>query len=268
MHQRRPASARRTDGGDEADPAVFFDKCRPSKPTSAVPANSNILHSIFGGPKSTRRTAPSGRRAEKWKLAAGELSQRLLEATRKRDEAVIEAIKLKHAMAELEEKLRKQYPGSSALTHTLPISSNVAVNAFLRLTSDARTAVRRLGRLFAEQLQGKDGEKVSERLAALVRAAYEAKTTMGGCKHSGMVVPCMEALLNRVFYEEFEYAGFEKEKSGPELNPAKRCKANFAAFLALNGLRWEEVLNKGTRHFSQDFSRYSFLIPTIYFSLM
>lgn len=268
MHRRRPASTRRTGGRDEADPAIFFDKCRPSKPTPVVPANSNILHSIFGGPKSPRRTAPSGRRAEKWKLAAGELSQRLLEATRKRDEAVIEAIKLRHAMAELEKKLGKQCPGSSTLTHTLPISSNVAVSAFLRSTSDARAAVRGLGRLFVAQLRGKDGEKVSERVEALVRAAYEVKITVGGWKHNGMAVVCMEGLLNRVFYEEFEYAGFEKEKSGPELDPAKRCKANFAAFLALNGLRWEEVLNRGTKHFSQDFSRYFFLLPTIYFCFM
>jgi hypothetical protein len=46
-------------------------------------------------------------REEQWKIAVAELSHKLIQATRKRDEAVLEASRLKHTMAEPEKKLNK-----------------------------------------------------------------------------------------------------------------------------------------------------------------
>nr|DAD28140.1 TPA_asm: hypothetical protein HUJ06_029608 [Nelumbo nucifera] len=38
------------------------------------------------------------------------------------------------------------------------------------------------------------------------------------------------------------------------LNPIQKCEANYASFTLLRGLTWDEVLNKGTRHFSKEFN--------------
>lgn len=66
----------------------------------------------------------------------------------------------------------------------------------------------------------------------------------------------MEALLNKSFYEDFESIGFQKGAPNQVLNPIDQCEANFAMFSRLQGLTWEEVLNKGTRHFSEEFSKF------------
>lgn len=39
-------------------------------------------------------------------------------------------------------------------------------------------------------------------------------------------------------------------------DPAGRCKANWAAYEAVRGLCWEEVLSKGTKHYSEGLSRF------------
>lgn len=95
-------------------------------------------------------------------------------------------------------------------------------------------------------------------MAGLVWAACEVRITMGGCKHNGMAVLCMEALLNKVFYEEFEYAGFEREKSGPELH---RHQAVQDQLRCVCRPQWVELgggAQLGSRPFSQDFSRLFF----------
>lgn len=40
------------------------------------------------------------------------------------------------------------------------------------------------------------------------------------------------------------------------LNPISRSESNLASFYQLEGLTWDEVLNKGTKHFSEEFSRF------------
>lgn len=42
-----------------------------------------------------------------WKAALGELANKLIETTRSRDEALVEASRLKHSMTELEKKLNR-----------------------------------------------------------------------------------------------------------------------------------------------------------------
>nr|DAD40821.1 TPA_asm: hypothetical protein HUJ06_015144 [Nelumbo nucifera] len=66
----------------------------------------------------------------------------------------------------------------------------------------------------------------------------------------------LEALLNRAFYEDFESIGFQKSGSERILNPIQKCEANYASFTLLRGLTWDEVLKKGTKHFSEEFSRF------------
>lgn len=63
-------------------------------------------------------------------------------------------------------------------------------------------------------------------------------------------------MLSKAFYEDFESIGFAKSAPSAILNPIDRCEANFAMFSRLQGLTWEDVLNKGTKHFSEDFSRF------------
>lgn len=218
-------------------------------------------------------------REEQWKIAVAELSHKLIQATRKRDEAVLEASRLRYSMAELEKKLNKlevychglksgldECSGKSPLKmgkthnlfqpnrqHSLPSHNDKeVVENFLVSISEARTSVRVLSRSLTMQLRHVGG-KVYERISVLLQP-YDIKVSLS--KNPRTLIFYLEALLNKAFYEDFESVGFQKNAPNQILNPVERCDTNYASFNVLKGLTWEEVLNKGTRHFSEDFSRF------------
>ncbi|KAG4188580.1 hypothetical protein ERO13_A08G173600v2 [Gossypium hirsutum] len=115
------------------------------------------------------------------------LSQILIQATRKRDEALMEASKLKYSMAELEKKLNKLDKQDGVIG-----AYEKVIQQFLASVSESRSSTRLLSRSLTMQLRHM-GSKVYERISS---------------------------------------------------------------FNELQGLAWEEVLNKGTRHFSEEFSQF------------
>lgn len=297
-HQPTPlhatATSRPAAGGHDDDHdgrSVSCNKCRPSsrdkisvvpldangrKRTSAAaysPLPNGLFKSLFSS--LTGRKSPSAADAagkeEQWKLAVAELSHKLLNAGRSRDEALVEAARLKVAVAGLEKKLdrlelycRELRSGLDACAdsdqHSGPVQSVAGltrvVEPFLRTVGEARGGVRQLSRALAVQLR--QAGKVAERVAVLLQSP-ESKGGGGPIRQSRSLVFYLEALLNRTLYEDFETSGFQRGVSDPMLSPVRRCESNLASHTLLKGLTWEEVLNKGTKHFSEDFSRYSSL---------
>ncbi|KAG9445404.1 hypothetical protein H6P81_016744 [Aristolochia fimbriata] len=304
-HQATPlhaASSRR--GSEEWDERVVScNKCRPTtrEKISVVPVDgggsgtsnqrrvlsmsmsspisSGIFKSIFS--TLTRKSPKSGdssssatgagtagtEREEQWKLAVAELSHKLLQATRKRDEAVLEASRLKYSMAELEKKLSKLEiycddlksgleVCNSSSPYRIPLprteNKNRVAEPFLVSVAEARAAVRHLSRSLTLQLR-QNGGKVFDRITALLQP-YDVKISVS--RNPRSLLFYLESLLSRAFYEDFESAGFQRNGAASVLNPIDRCEANFASFQLLKALTWDEVLNKGTRHFSETFSRF------------
>ncbi|XP_011081115.1 IRK-interacting protein [Sesamum indicum] len=294
------SSRKRQETGEEAA-GVSCNKCRPSnrEKISVVPLENNGVHrlsmaspnGIFKSflaslamkksPRSMDAAASSAMsREEHWKILVAELSNKLIQATRKRDEAILEASKLKYSMAELEKKLNKLEIYCHSLKSGLEVCSSgnnnpqyqkqhkspsrvnyqpikvgdqeKVIDHFLVLVSEARSSVRILSRALALQLR-QMGTKVYDRIALLLQP-YEIKIS---CSRNprGLLV-YLEALLNRALFEDFESIGFQKSAPKSILNPIDHCEANFAMFSRLQGLTWEEVLNKGTKHFSEDFSKF------------
>ncbi|KAL6979678.1 hypothetical protein U1Q18_021336 [Sarracenia purpurea var. burkii] len=97
------------------------------------------------------------------------------------------------------------------------------------------------------------GVKVCDRISSLLQP-YDIKISIS--KNPRALVFYLEALLNKAFFEDFESTGFQKSAANQILNPVERCEASLESFNRLAGLTWEEVLNKGTRHFSEGFSRF------------
>ncbi|XP_050375865.1 IRK-interacting protein [Argentina anserina] len=289
------------------DMSVNCNKCRPNgrERISVVPLDTNsgfnrkngssssvpmaspngILKSILSS--FTRKSSPklpmdpyAAAREEKWKIAVAELSQKLIQTTRKRDEAVLEASRLKYSMAELEKKLNKlevychglksgleecstgnsPYNSGSKTAHHKRQSFNgfndsnkAVVEHFLVAVSEARTAVRLLSRSLTMQLRHMAGTKVYDKITVLLHP-YDIKLSLS--KNPRSLLFYLEALLNKTFFDEFESPGFCKNSGNHILNPVEKCEANYASFNMLGGLTWYEVLIKGTRHFSEEFSRF------------
>lgn len=204
---------------------------------------------------------------DQWKIAVAELSQKLIQATRKRDEAILEVSKLKYSMAELEKKLnnieihcRNLKSGLEACAKTSPYRNSnnnhakhdKVIEHFLVWVSEARSSVRVLARSLANQLR-QMGPKVYDRISLLLQP-YDIRISPS--KNPRSLLPHLEALLNVAFFEDFESIGFQKSAPNQILNPIGRCESNLAWFDCLQGLSWEEVLSKGTRHFSEDYSRF------------
>ncbi|XP_022772828.1 IRK-interacting protein-like [Durio zibethinus] len=278
------------------DGSVSCNKCRPHsrEKISVVPLDNNgvnkhffsmaspnrIFKSIFHSltRKSPKSTDMSTAREEQWKIAVAELSHKLIQATRKRDEALLEASRLKDSMAVVEKKLNKlevyyhnlksgldecnrNSPYRIGKGHDIHQAKNQdevieanekVVQQFLASVSEARSSISILSKSLTMQLRLM-GSKVCERISELLQP-YDMKISYS--KNPKSLLLYLEALLNKAFFEDFESIGFQKNAVNQILNPIDRCEANYGSFNDLQGLKWEEVLNKGTRHFNEEFSKF------------
>ncbi|KAF8058998.1 hypothetical protein N665_1235s0007 [Sinapis alba] len=292
---------RREDHEDEdGGGAVSCNKCRPHHSHrdkfSVVPLESHnnpsfisspnlIIKSIFQSltrrsPKpssaaslpprsssSSSSAAADASREEQWRLAVAELSHKLIQATKKKEDAVIEASRLKTSMSELEKKLNKLEIYCHNLKSGLDECSNKKqsvpvrkdafndriIQQFLVSVSESRSSIRALSRALASQLRTVGG-KVYERLSLLLQP-FDVKIN-SFAKNPKSLIFYLEAILSRAFFEDFEASGFQKNGSTRILNPIDRCESNYASFNVLMELTWDEVLSRGTKHFSEEFSRF------------
>ncbi|KAH0645941.1 hypothetical protein KY284_033825 [Solanum tuberosum] len=280
------------------DKGVLCNKCRPSnrEKITVVPLDNkgNSVNSPHGGifksvlfnlvKKSPRLSLSSSEvessvvggvstREEQWKIALAEVSHKLIQASRKRDEAVLEASRLKFSMVELEKKLNKleiychnlksglEVCSNNVMTNKSPLSlvqrvkfgeEDKVIEHFLVMVSEARSSVRILSRSMTLQLR-QIGSKVYDRIALLLQP-YEIKISISRNPRGLLVY--LEALLNKAFYDDFESIGYQKSSCNQILNPIDRCESNFGLYNRLKDLTWEEVLSKGTRFYSEEFSKF------------
>ncbi|XP_021753987.1 IRK-interacting protein-like [Chenopodium quinoa] len=317
---KKPAGKNRKTSGNSnsatySDRAVSCNNCRPttrektsvvvvpvdnhlnkhqhSLSSSATPSPNGLFKSLIAGisrrsPKPSSSPAPetssAAEREEHWKIAVAELSHKLVQATRRRDEAILEASKLKYSMAELEMKLNRleiychnlksgleicnqtQNQAQSPARFSSPGSSwnfpsnynnhDLIIKNFLVAVSDARSSIRFLSKSLSSQLKLM-GVKVFERLSTILRSYdFKLSSSSSNSNQYRSLQFYLEALLSASFYEDFECSGFGKSSTDRILNPIDRCEANYSAYNGLKELAWEEVLNKGTKHFSEEFSRF------------
>ncbi|CAN7134350.1 unnamed protein product [Brassica rapa subsp. narinosa] len=305
-HNEKPKNKKRHDDNNDEDGggSVSCNNCRPHhshrEKFSVVPLETHnnpsfiyspnlIIKSIFQSltrksPKlssSSSSSAANASREEQWRLAAAELSHKLIQATKKKEDAVTEASKLKTSMSELEKKLnklevychnlksgldecssnKKQSTKQSALFNNKKQSTlfqkdginDKIIQQFLVSVSESRTSIRALSRALASQLRTVGG-KVYERLSLLLHP-FDVKINSFSKSPKSLIL-YLEAILSRAFFEDFEAPGFQRTGSTRILNPIDRCESNYASFNVLAELTWEEVLSRGTKHFSEEFSQF------------
>ncbi|KAK1438702.1 hypothetical protein QVD17_04512 [Tagetes erecta] len=283
-----------TAGTKSDDRGVLFNKCRPSArekfsvvplDTTTVGRNSNaspngLFKSFFSSivkksPRSASSSseqftpAPAMAKEEQWKGAVTELSHKLIQATKKRDEAVLEASRLKFSITELEIKLNKLELYCHNLKSGLDDCANKpssmkhepikigdhdrVIEHFLISVSESRSSMRHLSRSLTVQLPQIQGGKLYDRIQSLLQPYG---INVSASTNPRILLLYLEALLNRAFFEDFESPGFKRSGSNHTLNPIHKCEENFKSFMRLKELTWEEVLNNGTKQFSEEFSKF------------
>lgn len=197
------------------------------------------------------------------------LKRELMEANEGRDAAVAEAAEMKKSLGELRQKLEylevyceemkkalmetsKKLPKRDANAESsMPVSGEVMVEGFLQMVSEARLSVRQFCKTLVAQIEETD-QTLLENLNSLLQP-YKLSLNS---KYSKAVVYHLEAIINQSLYQDFENCVFQKNGAPKLLDRHQECQARFQLFVALRNLSWNEVLRKGTKYYSDEFSKF------------
>ncbi|CAN6884734.1 unnamed protein product [Brassica oleracea] len=138
----------------------FISSPKPSFAASLLPRSSSSSASVA-----------DASREEQWRLAVAELSHKLIQATKKKEDAVTEASRLKTSMTELEKKLNKleiychnlksglDECSSNNKKQSVPVRFNDGIiQQFLVSVLESRSSIRALSRALASQTRSCLGE--------------------------------------------------------------------------------------------------------------
>ncbi|KAL6655348.1 hypothetical protein ACP70R_006174 [Stipagrostis hirtigluma subsp. patula] len=214
-------------------------------------------------------------------LSLESLKKELAEANAHRDAALREAAEVRSSVGELATKLvsleaycselkkaLRQATNSPSVSRRstrsigasrelpMPVSHDVMVEGFLQIASEARLSVKQLCKALIQQAGEDAGDGLSDKLNLLLRP-HQLALIGGNGKHcSKAVLYHLEAIMNQAMYQDFENCAFQRNGAPRRLDPAQDRRESFAAFVALRNLSWNEVLRKGTKYYSEDFSRF------------
>lgn len=212
------------------------------------------------------------------------LKKELLEANERRDTALSEVAEMKSSMGDLRQKLEhletyceelKKALRQAAQTKSsqviaklgnlskqgksidgngenlMPVSEEAMVEGFLQMVSEARLSVKQFCKILLGQIDETDNN-LRDNLNFLL-LPYKLSLNL---KFSKAILYHVEAIINQSLYQDFENCVFQKNGSPKFLDPQQERHSQFSAFVALRNLSWNEVLRKGTKYYSEDFSKF------------
>ncbi|XP_031259262.1 IRK-interacting protein-like isoform X1 [Pistacia vera] len=217
-------------------------------------------------------------------LSVETLKRELIEANENRDAALNEVSEMKSSLGDLKQRLEylesycedlkkalrqatnlkdsqlpeklgngprrgKSIDGNSE--NLMPVSEEVMVEGFLQIVSEARLSVKQFCKTLVAQIEDTD-QSLVDNLNSLLQP-YKLSLTS---KFSKAVSYHLEAIINQTLYMDFENCVFQKNGSPKHLDPQQDRQAQFSSFVALRNLSWNEVLRKGTKYYSEEFSKF------------
>ncbi|KAL8489795.1 hypothetical protein ACS0TY_025612 [Phlomoides rotata] len=207
------------------------------------------------------------------------LKRELVEANASRDSALSEVTEMRSSLGEMNQKLEyletyceelkkalKQavqvkisppveekliVPKRGKAENSMPVSEEVMVEGFLQIVSEARLSVKQFCKNLLSQIEETD-QTLAENLNTLLQP-YKLSINS---KYSRAVLYHLEAIINQSLYQDFENCVFQKNGAPKMLDPGQDRLARFQSFVALRNLSWNEVLRKGTKYYSEEFSKF------------
>ncbi|KAG6470987.1 IRK-interacting protein-like [Zingiber officinale] len=187
------------------------------------------------------------------RCSLGELQQKLvsLEAYCKElNKALKQASHAKSTLVQDKPNLSKRSTGSKR-ENMMPVSEEVMLEGFLQIVSEARLSVKQFCKTLIQQIKETDDD-LSDKINLLLQPHH----LMLNSKYLKGVIYHLEALVNQCLYQDFENCVFRKNGSPKLLDPQRECQENFSSFVALRNLSWNEVVQKGAKVYSEDFSKF------------
>ncbi|KAJ9164399.1 hypothetical protein P3X46_023977 [Hevea brasiliensis] len=263
-------------------------------PAQPHPRNKGMISWLFPKLKKKQKNESSSNRAESEEvsqnfkdlgiLSIETLKRELTEANENRDAALMEVAEMKSSLGELKQKIeylesyceklkralrqatlakgsqvmeklgnfpRRGKPNDGNGENSMPVSEEVMVEGFLQIVSEARLSVKQ----FCKTLVGQIGETDGTLMDNLNLLLQPYKLSLNS-RYSKAVLYHLEAIINQSLYQDFENRVFQKNGSPLHLDPQQDRQAQFASFVALRNLSWNEVSRKGTKYYSEEFSKF------------
>lgn len=207
------------------------------------------------------------------------LKRELIEAHESRDSAIREVSEMRSSFGDLKQKLEylegyceelkkalkqtmisKESPLCEKLgipfdgneeNLMMNVNEDVMVEGFLQIVSESRLSVKQFSKTLISQIEENDHTLIQN--LNLLLQPYKLSLNS---KYSKAVLYHFEAFINQSLYQDFENCMFQKNGSAKFLDPRQDRRAKFSSFVALRNLSWNEVLKKGTKYYSEEFSKF------------
>ncbi|KAL8255573.1 hypothetical protein R6Q59_030640 [Mikania micrantha] len=204
------------------------------------------------------------------------LKKELTEANERRDAALTEVFEMRASIGGLQEKLEhlenyckelkkaldqavlqtKDCDKTRVITKgkpadfdkNMPASNEAMVEMFMQMVTDSRSSVKQFCKALVAQIG--EGDAVS------LDSIHQPQKLSSSSRFSEAVLCQLEAVISQSLYQDFENCVFQKNGSPKLLDPQQEREARFGSFRALRNLSWKEVLRKGTKYYSEEFSRF------------
>ncbi|KAK7272025.1 hypothetical protein RJT34_28367 [Clitoria ternatea] len=218
-------------------------------------------------------------------LSIETLKRELMEANESRDAALMEVSEMRSSLGDLKQKLEylegyceelKKALRQTVLAkettfceklnnhphrgipfdgvngeNLMPVDEEVMVEGFLQIVSESRLSVKQFCKTLICQIEENDHSLIDN--LNLLLQPYRLSLNS---KFSKAVLYHFEAFINQCFYQDFENSVFQKNGCTKFLDPRQDRQAQFSSFVALRNLSWNEVLRKGTKYYSEEFSKF------------
>ncbi|KAI4334598.1 hypothetical protein L6164_019268 [Bauhinia variegata] len=262
--------------------------------TQPQPKNKGVISWLFPRLKKKHKNENSSNRTESEEvsqvlkdlgiMSIETLKKELFEANENRDAALMEVSEMKFSLGELKQKLEylegyceelkkalrqatqaknsqlvekfsilprrgKSLDGNGE--NLMPVSNEVMVEGFLQIVSESRLSVKQFCKTLICQIEENDLSLVDN--LNLLLQPYKLSLN---AKYSKVVLYHFEAFINQSLYQDFENCVFQKNGCPKLLDPQQDRQSQFQSFVALRNLSWNEVLRKGTKYYSEDFSKF------------
>ncbi|KAF8048558.1 hypothetical protein N665_2477s0003 [Sinapis alba] len=184
----------------------------------------------------------------------------LMEANRSRDAALTQVEEMKSSLKEFKEKLQylESYCNSlkkalvSRVNSEMPLSEDVMVEKFLQIVSESRLSINQFLKTCLTEIDEEEDLTLISNINTLLQPHNLSFTS----KYSKIIQYHLEAIISQSIYQDFENCVFHKNGKPKFLDPEQDRKAIFSSFASLRNLSWNEVLKKGTKYYSEEFSRF------------
>lgn len=208
-------------------------------------------------------------------LSIEKVKRELMEANENRDAALMEVAEMRSSLGQLNQKLEyletyceelkkalgqatqtkdsqiNEQLGKGKSVNPMPVDEEVMVEGFLQIVSEARLSVKQLCKALVAQMEEND-TTLMDNLNLLLQP-YKLSLNS---KYSKTVLYHLEAIINQALYQDFENCVFQKNGSPKLLDPQQDREAQFSSYVALRNLSWNEVVRKGTKYYSEEFSKF------------